>query len=214
MTNNDKHMTWNSSTSSLLTSLVGRKLHQVQYRLLPSSSEMENSTDAIDVVDIGVELIFRDQQISFLWVMDGSTGVLALYQGEPGRPDLASKERVDAAKRQGWSRRIQREVVRCGIALHFPVSDYPDTLWSVRFEFADAKPAVVALGELIDGQPAYAPDTLLVLFDEEHAREYQVEESLDSAWGVNIEALPEFPVTLLPRLLRLELPRSVLGRSR
>jgi hypothetical protein len=165
--------------------LQGMPLERVCYRLVPFSSEIERSTETIDVVDIGVELIFGDTQIDLLWVTDGSDGHIGIYAG-PVDSGLAASERVDASGDIRWLHRLQRQVKKIGVAFYSSDLDLGDWVWSIRLEFAEAAPVVIALGEVIDDKPVYTPDTLLVIFDELEARGYFIDESLDAAWGIDI----------------------------
>ncbi len=91
-----------------------------------------------------------------------------LVQGGPGEADPSPKVTItDVSER--WRGLIGERLTACTFSHSDPPSDLR---WAMNLHFASGANLVIALGELLDGQPSYMPDTLLVIGSRETAESY------------------------------------------
>lgn len=165
---------------NLASSLIGTRIRSVLYRNLAGDPELASSGVA-DEVDM--EIVVRldnGASLTLAWAMSGEVEGLALLDGEPESDDRTV---VDVTSHTQWSTRVGREVIAVGAGWHVPNAGSPRTLWSWRLSFEGGPCAVVATGELVNGEPRYLPDSLVVIFDERLALSYGADHSPGGAFG-------------------------------
>lgn len=132
----------------------------------------------------GVVLIGADGQCRTIrWSQNGFDEGLWVGAGGP-TDDGAWVPDVKSVGVLSWARRgLGNGVVRV-VPVWQEVGDSRYSIWSIRLELTVGA-VVVALGErsFETGRPTYIPDCVLVIFDEEVARQYKPLANTCSAWA-------------------------------
>jgi hypothetical protein len=170
----------------LATKLTGERLMCARYATL-SGTRWINYSDLEEVheVDMGVELVTESGLVLDLsWATPGREEGLALALGH--RENRASSDvvdLVDVSAIQDWSSILGNFVEE--VAVSFYVHDEGSSVrpWSFRVGVSNGSSVTVALGETSGHLIRYLPDNLVVIFKEATARNYEVADSLQSAWG-------------------------------
>ncbi|WP_077488494.1 hypothetical protein [Sinomonas mesophila] len=138
----------------------------------------EEATAHIDEVAMAVTLHWRTSPSTRIhWNSDAWNE--GLVQGGPGEADPSPKVTItDVSER--WRDLSGKRLTACTFSHSTRPSDLP---WAMNLQFASGANLVIALGELLDGQPSYMPDTLLVIGTREAAESYSHPAALGTAWG-------------------------------
>lgn len=88
----------------------------------------------------------------------------------------------DAAE---WRLLLGEVITEAAATWHVPNEYATETVWSIRLAFGKVGSVVIALGECDykTRRISYIPDSLVVIFDEVLAREYEPPASIGSSWG-------------------------------
>ncbi|MEU8049521.1 hypothetical protein [Micromonospora haikouensis] len=173
----------------MAATLAGERLLCARYAT-PSGSSWVNYSDleGVHEVDMGVELATESGlALQLSWATPGREEglALALGHGENRTPsDLV--DLVDVSAVQDWSNVLGYFVEE--VAVSFYVHDEGSSVrpWSFRIGVSNGLSVTVALGETSDHSIRYLPDGLVVIFEESTARNYEVSDSLQSAWGETV----------------------------
>ncbi len=156
---------------------IGDRLMAIGYDQL-KSLEPTNVESLVDEVDIAVTLHWKNSPPSRVsWSVDAwNEGLVGQWPvDDHPRPELAI---VDASDR--WKDIVGTRLVH----FRFSWSVSPHSLpWAVNLRFETGDHLVIALGELLNGEPSYMPDTLLVTGSAEFAGAYHHPAAISSAWG-------------------------------
>lgn len=154
---------------------VGDTLASVSYELL--SWEERPSTDSqADQVAMALTLNWQASPATRItWSADAERE--GLIQGGL-RGDNPSLEIVDVSER--WSQLVGQRLAACTFSHSAPPSDLP---WAMNLRFESGAHLVIALGELLDGEPSYMPDSLLITGLREVAGSFSPPAALGTAWS-------------------------------
>lgn len=153
---------------------LGDVLSSVDYELLG----WEEATAHIDEVAMAVTLHWRTSPMTRIhWSADAENE--GLVQGGPSEADPSPELTITDVSDQ-WGGLIGERLTACTFSHSDPPSDLP---WAINLRFASGANLVIALGELLDGQPTYMPDTLLVIGSREAAESYSPPAALGTAWS-------------------------------
>jgi hypothetical protein len=160
--------------------VVGRRLRGVKYDVL----EWEESpalTSIVDTIPKAVILEFAELGVLVTWDLDPPSEQLVMRRSEGSTPGPLAR-RIDVSMR--WKAFLGAEVVSASWAQH----ETGDGLqpWAVTLMFAGVGELVVALGETVDGDPSYIPDSLIMTASRDVALSYQPRAALTSAWTGDI----------------------------
>lgn len=170
--------------------IVGARLAGVTYHyLVPRESDDYvgggQGLDA-DLVSVVLDLGERGCQ-TITWAMGGRSEGLVILRGSAPYPGLP-KDLIDVSSKPSWARFIGERVVEVGAAMHVADVGAAPSVWALRLGF-DVGAIVVALGTVDDEfRLAYAPDELVVVFDEVVPKAYRPRHADQSAWGRSIGA--------------------------
>lgn len=156
---------------------VGDTLAWVTYELL--SWEAAPATDSdVDQVAMAVSLHWQESPSTRIsWSSDAERE--GLIQGWPsGAVPGSELEIVDVSGR--WGALIGQRLTACTFSHSAPPSDLP---WAMNLHFALGRHLVIALGELLDDQPSYIPDSLLVIGSRWVADAFSPRAALGTAWS-------------------------------
>ena len=166
--------------------LEGFVISSVEY-LTPAS--MAGSTrirgNGFEHAEAGVRLINPEgAHRDIRWAQDGFDE--GLWFGEEAGPDDEQLSTPDLRTDEvsSWPRLGPSPVVERATLLWQQIGPSRFSGWSVRLTLR-GESVVVCLGErdYETGRPTYIPDCVLVVFDEQVARDYHPSASLSSAWG-------------------------------
>lgn len=174
----------------LRRSLVGLGLESARY-VMPSEVGWPGyHRDAqIHEIDMGLELVTSSGSVlAFSWAMRGIDEGLAIeLRKSVERPAVdADLARIDVSPLPEWRNVLGRSVEGTAVGWHVPNEGSASMPWSFRLDFGAAN-VVIALGEVVDWEVDYLPDSLVVIFDESVARSYCVTSESGSAWGSGSE---------------------------
>lgn len=160
-----------------LTLPLGDVLSSVDYELL-SWEEAPSSGAHVDEVAMAVTLHWGTSPATRIHWNSGLWNE-GLVQGGPGEADPSPEVTItDVSER--WGGLIGERLTACTFSHSTPPSDLP---WAINLRFASGAYLVIALGELLDGQPSYMPDSLLVIGSREAAVSYSHPAALGTAWS-------------------------------
>ena len=167
--------------------LLELKLLSVSYSAPQGMGGWGHAGGAFDEVHKGVlfkvatETSTEDLYVS--WLMQGTREGLSVQVGGLGRGDSAI-ETFDVSRSSRWVEFIGTQITQVGLAFHDPDEHSPRAVWSLRLTCGSQRSVCIALGQPnADGTFGYSPDTLLVIFLPEMAKQYFVPASMSSAWG-------------------------------
>ncbi|WP_155247699.1 hypothetical protein [Salinispora arenicola] len=173
----------------LAATLAGERLMCVRYAS-PSGSSWVNYSDleGVHEVDMGVELATESGLVLELsWATPGREEGLALALGRGenrASSDLIDYEDVGGV--QDWSSVLGYFVEEVAVAFYVHDEGSSVRPWSFRIGVSNGSSVTVALGETSDHSIRYLPDNLVVIFEEATARNYEVSDGLQSAWGATV----------------------------
>lgn len=187
---------------SMADQLVGRSVQSVYY-VLPENASCEESGpqhfdgfDFVSHISMGIELQVSESEVfSVIWMMHGvDPGMLdGLAVGKGRCSDLDSPHhhgrdltRCDVTDTQAWTTVLGDRIEKVSWAWQSTEVIGYRSVWSLRLEFSDASPLVVALGEVIDASDAsieFSPDHLVVISDMNIAKRYKHLTAETSAYG-------------------------------
>ncbi|PZR52673.1 hypothetical protein DNL40_11240 [Xylanimonas oleitrophica] len=122
--------------------------------------------------------------LSLSWAMDGLNEWMAVEVGRPGEPDLdLPGDAVDVSDHVDWEGYLGVGIVGITPAWHVPNEGCPEMPWAYRLGFSNGSSLVIALGAAEGSGFRYAPDELVVFFDETLAASYKIPASDTSALG-------------------------------
>ena len=160
---------------------VGDALASVSYELL-SWEEAPSIGSRVDQVAMAATLHWQmapSTRIS--WSTDAERE--GLVQGGPsGESPGPELEIIDVSAR--WGALIGQRLTACTFSHSVPPSDLP---WAMNLRFASGAHLVIALGELLDDEPTYIPDSLLVTGSREVAAAFSPPAALGTAWSDRLE---------------------------
>jgi hypothetical protein len=180
------HQVDDSRLVGLAATLAGERLVCVRYAT-PSGASWVNYSDleGVHEVDMGVELVTESGLVLELsWATPGREEglALALGHGENRAPsDLV--DLVDVSAIPDWSGLLGDLVEEVAVSFYVHNEGSSVRPWSFRIGVSNGSSVTVALGETSDHLIRYLPDNLVVIFEEATARNYEVADSLQSAWG-------------------------------
>lgn len=183
------HQVDDSRLVGLATTLAGERLVCVRYAT-PSGASWVNYSDLEGVreVDMAVELVTESGLVLELsWATPGREEglALALGHGENRAPsDLV--DLVDVSAIPDWSGILGEFVEEVAVSFYVHNEGSSVRPWSFRIGVSNGSSVTVALGETSDHLIRYLPDNLVVIFEEATARNYEVADSLQSAWGETV----------------------------
>lgn len=156
--------------------LLGSRLAGVHYDLLEWEDEPA-ARSILDQVSKGVILAFDTLSVLLRWDLRPPVERLVMVSNENRQAGPLTR-RVDVSLR--WKELLGSQVV----GVSWSEQETSDGLqpWAVTFALADAGELVVALGELVNGIPAYLPDSLIVTASREAGLSYMPSASLMPAW--------------------------------
>ena len=181
------HEVVDSRLGELAATLAGERLIGARY-VTPSGASWANYSDLEGVhdVDLGVELLTESGFILELsWATPGREEGLSLALGRDEDRALSDLvDVVDVSGHQDWSRILGGLVG--AIAVSFCVHSDGSSIrpWSCRVGLSNGSSVTVALGETDGNFIRYLPDNLVVIFEADTARAYEIADGLQSAWGV------------------------------
>lgn len=125
------------------------------------------------------------------WAMEGFAGGLAVETGSTedvtSLPD--SEAEFDVSQSTLWRSALGLSVRSVSAAWHISgqasldLTDYPETLWSIRLSFADDVQVVMALGIASEGVIEYCPQSIVVFSDTTEAQKYRINSQPNSILG-------------------------------
>lgn len=174
-----------SLPSELLDAVMGQRIEAVTYRM-PGGVRWsdEYRHEGVHEVDMGVALSLSNQaRLDIDWAMDGFTEGLALevFQGEDHESDHL--ESIDVSMLPEWGPYLGGAIRGVYFSKFVADERAATTAWSVKLELDDGTEFAIALGELVDGEPQYMPDNLVVITNPSIGRAYRVVGSDQSAWS-------------------------------
>lgn len=187
----DNASLWTLET--LAQQLEGETLTGVEY-LFPSSrsSCSPYRRGPIDEVDLGVDLFTAGGSIfRAAWEMLGvDQGLLFAPRSEHG--DWAMSVRsADVSDYEGWRPLIGRRIATVNLAWQLPEEGAGESVWAVSIDLADGDTVVLALGTILGAAGlTYQPDAVVVIFDREVARGYQIPASSTAEWLASAKGRP------------------------
>lgn len=171
---------------AVVSRLSGFAVTRVAY-LIPATMAGNTRPHAsgFEIAESGVRLIDpAGRHRDIRWAQDGFDE--GLWFGEQTGPDDERlwSPNVQLVDSNSWPHRGQSSVVERVTVIWQQIGPSRFSIWSVRL-LLGGESIVVCLGErdYETGLPTYIPDCVMVLFDEQVAREYHPSASFDSAWG-------------------------------
>lgn len=172
-----------SALSRLRASLLGGRLESVSYHYFPADDDSPYETQHAfihDGVIAAVLEIMGRGRVVITWAMTGELEGLTVLDIDEPYPGVANRI-ADVSEIDGWDDHIGKVIMSLAAAWHVSDDDCPESLWALRFDFTTGS-VVVALGTL-NGDVAYMPDELVVIFDSASACLYRSTHGSPSAWG-------------------------------
>jgi len=179
-----------------LNALVGLVIADVKYwGIADSAVPVCTHHVGFDSVRTGVELIFADFILGLRWKMEqfrvrsgvvNKHGISLLIDPDDGFLTTRSLVRQNTPLGSAWDSLIGQQIVEVAAGWHLPSEGAPQCLWTVRCSCVNGKSFTVSLGRSVEtGQddPTFAPDHLVVIFEQTLANRYRIPAGLQSAWG-------------------------------
>jgi hypothetical protein len=155
---------------------AGAVLSGVAYELLSWESPPEHGAP-VDEVAMAITLHWGTAAPTRVsWSTDPERE--GLVAGGPSWAPYPDVRTVDVSAR--WGRLVGQPVTGLGFTHAEPFSDLP---WAANLEFGTGRHLVIALGELLDDEPAYIPDSLIITGSRDVAMAYKPPASAGTAWG-------------------------------
>jgi hypothetical protein len=174
-----------------LRGVVGSRIVGVRY-LVPVGTRWPDGREdgPVHEVDQGVELVLADgSALSVQWLMQGEDEFLSIApMSNSGVRAGTLLDAFDVSEAPEWTGILGRTVNGIGAAWHVPNAGRPRSVWALRINLDGGSSFVIALGEVREGNPAYLPDSMVVLFNREDAEAYRIGGSATSAWGESVPA--------------------------
>jgi hypothetical protein len=167
----------------VLGAVNGKALQRVRYVVLPGSPEPAARASVVDEAEYAVEMVFDGFVVGIFWQMENELECLRVVRQEMGGVASGYSKIIDVSSYSGWSNRIGKKVAGFRASWHRPAFSEVECLWAFTVLLEDAEPATVALGELLTDVPSYLPDSLVVLFGQNTAQDFQLAVGSASAWG-------------------------------
>lgn len=171
----------------MLRSLVGTSLSAVEY-LLPESSSRRTieRIGGIENAHMGV-CFYGEGEPAFVafWLMEGAKEGLALASGTSHEEATGRRLKpLNASDSFALNARTRR-ISGVAVAWHGPDDSGTQALWSIRLRFEDGQNVTLALGEWDEDRCnlRYQPDNVVVIFDENRAKEFTSLGAFEPAWG-------------------------------
>lgn len=180
------HEVDDSRLGELAAALTGERLIGARY-VTPSGVNWVNYSDLEGVhdVDLRVELITESGfTLELSWATPGREEGLSLALGRDEEQALSELvDVVDVSSHQDWSRVLGGlvGVVAVSFCVHGDGSSIRP--WAFRVGLSNGSSVTVALGETDGNLIRYLPDNLVVIFEADTAKRYEITDGLQSAWG-------------------------------
>lgn len=172
--------------SKLAATLVGERLVSVRYAV-PTGIGWENfaGLEHVHEVDMGVRLVTESGcALELAWATPGrDEGLLISFDSIDDATSNDLIDLVDVGGDEEWRNVLGEPVELVAIAFHSHSDDSSIRPWSFRIGASGGHWVTVALGEVRDGDLHYAPDNMVVIFNEDTARNYEIPGNSESAWG-------------------------------
>jgi hypothetical protein len=169
--------------SAIEGALVGSHIASVEYRQTEHGGLLRVPVENCHEVDLDIFLRMSSGIVNITWDRDDLVEGLSISIPEEVVPQGEMMSVVVSDSPQ-WLPLIGQEISCVAFGWQISESGCPESLWSLRVEFATGASVVFALGERDDGLvPSYFPDSLLVIFDEQAARSYAHLGAIGNAWG-------------------------------
>lgn len=182
--------------------LAGRSVQSVYY-VLPENTSCEESGprhfdgfDFVSHISMGIELqVAKSEVFSVIWMMHGvDAGMLdGLAVGKGRCSDLDSPHHhgrdlicCDVSGTPAWTPILGDRIEQVSWAWQSTEVIGYRSVWSLKLEFSNVSPLVIALGEVVDASDAsieFSPDHLVVISDMEIAKRYKHLTAETSAYG-------------------------------
>ena len=160
-----------------LTLPIGDALTSVHYELL-SWEQAPSADSCVDQVAMAVTLNWQESRPTRIsWSTDPQRE--GLVQGGPSAEGPGPQlEIADVSER--WGGLLGQRLTACTFSHALPPGDLP---WAMNLLFASGAHLVIALGELLEGEPRYIPDSLLVTESRDAAVAFSPPAALGTAWS-------------------------------
>ncbi|MFG1620206.1 hypothetical protein ACGFI3_46295 [Nonomuraea wenchangensis] len=156
------------------------------YYSVPPDGVSQYPDTGIHEVDHAVILTFGSHNIRVSWSIDGYREGL-ITESSPSRlPSLGESLRdLEVSGIAPWKRLQGATFKSLSFRDYTPEVGSPPVPWAARFDFIDAPSFVIALGEIVESEIEYHPQSLVVIFDEAIARAYRPFLGSGTSWGTS-----------------------------
>jgi hypothetical protein len=169
--------------SAIERALVGSRIVSIEYCQTAHGGLLDLPVQACHEVDLDIFLTTPNGIVDLTWDRDDLVEGLSISIPKQVATGVESKKIAVSGSPQ-WLPLIGQEIFNVAFGWQVSESGCPESLWSLRVDFATGGSVVVALGELDSGlMPRYFPDSLLVIFDKQIAQTYEHLGAIGNAWG-------------------------------
>jgi hypothetical protein len=162
--------------------MVGQRIARVDYKSSSNMLQDLSRDTGFHEVEQAVVISAESATVVLEWRINNYDEFLGVTGSLSDAMTASIIDMHNVSDLQPWSSLVGTVVTGFGVATQSS-EEGQELPWSIRIDFASKASVVVALGEAQGKIPSYQPDSLVVIFDPEVARLYEVVGASESAWG-------------------------------
>lgn len=170
--------------TDVLRSMLGCRITRVRYKTSVGLHRATGQHDRVITHDVDHAVVVETDSMAMVleWQIRNYAEFLSVAGSVDESAAAAVADSLDVSTSPGWSRLVGSVVTGFGLATQTS-EEGEQLLWSLRLDAENGISVVVALGETEQDLPRYQADNLVVIFESEVAKSYEVPGAHEAAWG-------------------------------